>query len=58
MSRSSGICLKDCQAKIDVLWDIELSSIPILFRVFVKEHMSKDNEQAVRRIAEAAGAVK
>jgi hypothetical protein len=40
--------LLDKTSKIDVLWDRA-----ILHSYFAKDHMAKDNEEAVRMIAEA-----
>ncbi len=46
------------RTKIEVLWDIELSGIPTLFRSFARDHMTKDTQEAVNRIAKAAEVVK
>jgi hypothetical protein len=43
--------LFDKTSKIDVLWDRA-----ILHSYFTKDHMAKDNEEAVRKFAEAAEA--
>jgi hypothetical protein len=39
--------------KIDVVWNIDLSGIPIFARGFAKDNFMKTTEEAVDRIAQA-----
>ncbi len=38
--------------KIDVLWNIDMSGIPVLARGFAKDGIMKTTEEALNRIAE------
>jgi uncharacterized membrane protein len=41
------------KTKIDVVWDIDLSGIPIFARGFAKDNFMKTTEEALNRIAQA-----
>jgi hypothetical protein len=43
----------DKTTKVDVLWDVKLSGIPLLFRRVVRERIAEGTEEALDRIARA-----
>jgi hypothetical protein len=46
--------LSDNITKVDVLWNLDLSSIPTLVRGFAKDNFMKTTEEALGKIAQAA----
>jgi uncharacterized protein YndB with AHSA1/START domain len=46
--------LSDNKTKVDVLWNLDLSSIPTLVRGFAKDNFMKTTEEALGKIAQAA----
>ena len=48
------IPLSDNKTKVDVLWNLDLSSIPALVRGFAKANFMKTTEEALNRIAQIA----
>jgi uncharacterized protein YndB with AHSA1/START domain len=46
--------LSDNKTKVDVLWNLDLSSIPTLIRGFAKDNFMKTTEEAFGKIAQAA----
>jgi uncharacterized protein YndB with AHSA1/START domain len=46
--------LSDNKTKVDVLWNLDLSSIPTLVRGFAKDNFIKTTEEALGKIAQAA----
>ena len=46
--------LSDNKTKVDVLWNLDLSSIPSLVRGFAKDNFMKTTEEALGKIAQAA----
>jgi hypothetical protein len=42
------------ETKIDVLWKVDLSKIPIIGKCFAKDGIFKTAEEALKKIAEAA----
>ena len=43
----------EATTKVDVSWDVKLSSIPLLFRGVVRERIAEGTEEALERIARA-----
>jgi hypothetical protein len=46
------IPLSDNITKVEVLWDLDLSSIPALVRGFAKDNFMKTTEEALGKIAQ------
>jgi hypothetical protein len=46
--------ISDNKSKVDVLWDIDLSGIPIIGRGFAENGIKQTTDEALSRIAQAA----